>query len=429
MPLRAGRSYARTVLTLAVLGPVVVHRDGAEVRVPAGKTTELLVRLALDAGRLVRTTRLIEDLWPQSAVAVVPNTLQAKVSKLRRVLGDPHLVEGTASGYLLAVDPRDVDALEVLRLREEVTAQREAGKAEQVVRRGTAALALYGDEILPDAGDGDWIAPQRARFEEARLGLTEEILAARSELGESTSLVGELETLVTRYPFREHLWQLLITTLYRTGRQAEALNAYERIRQILDAELGLEPGTDLQALQQRILRQDPELDPHRRPRRSSVVDDDRGSPSGDLIGRGHDLSRLRQLVVDQRVVTVVGPAGVGKTRLVTELVHHERRGEIRLVRLEAAGTASAVWQSVGEALGVDAATEAMVLDRLRGWAMLLVLDNCEQVRDALVDPIGRILEASTTVSVLATSQRSLGIDGEVVYSLLGSSRAGVARAG
>ena len=94
------------MLSVAVLGTVEVRRDGARLNLPAGKTTELLVRLAVDAGELVRTERLLEDLWSEQGVGVAPNTLQSKVSMLRRALGEPGLVTGGAAGYTLAVDPR-----------------------------------------------------------------------------------------------------------------------------------------------------------------------------------------------------------------------------------------------------------------------------------------------------------------------------------
>ena len=114
------------MLTVAVLGAVAVRRDGVAVSVPAGLTTELLVRLALDAGHAVRAERLLDDLWPADP-AVRPNTLQAKVSQLRRALGDPTLLTGGAAGYTLVVDPVAVDALDALRLADAGAAELAAG--------------------------------------------------------------------------------------------------------------------------------------------------------------------------------------------------------------------------------------------------------------------------------------------------------------
>ncbi|MEV6490905.1 winged helix-turn-helix domain-containing protein, partial [Actinoplanes sp. NPDC051633] len=161
------------MLTVAVLGPAEVRRDGVRLAVPAGRTTQLLVRLALDAGQVIRADRIIDDLWPGETAR---NTLQAKVSKLRRALGDPSCITGSGAGYALVVDPRCVDALEVLRIAGTLPAlRRDPGTAARV---SAAALEIFRGDLLPDAGDGAWLAPHRARLAEARLSLIEDHLAA-----------------------------------------------------------------------------------------------------------------------------------------------------------------------------------------------------------------------------------------------------------
>lgn len=395
------------MLRVAVLGPAEVRRDGALLRLPAGKATELLVRLAVAPGELVRAERLLEDLWSEQAGGVAPNTLQSKVSMLRRALGEPGLIIGSGAGYTLAVDPARVDAWEAVRLAGSAAALRAAGDAGAAARCSATALAMFHDEVLPDGGDGAWLAPHRSRLEEVRLGLTEDHLAARIALGAAGQLVGELEMLVAAHPLREGLWRLLITALYQTGRQADALAAYRRIQRLLADELGLDPGTELQTLEARILRQDAAL------ALPAVV---AAEPSGawpSLVGREADISAVSQLVSEHRLTTVVGPAGVGKTRLASELA----AGGVGLVRLDSARTAAEVWTSVGEVLHLDAATEPTVLDRLRGAALLLVLDNCEQLVEELSGPVDRMLAAGPGLRLLATSQRPLGVDGEAVYRL------------
>src|SRR6478609_3855600 len=141
------------VWTVAVLGPVDVRRDRVRVAVPAGKTTQVLVRLALDAGTLVRAERLSDDLWSESGPGIARNTLQSKVSKLRRALGEPSPLGSRSSGYILLVDPGSVDALEVKRLAQSSTALREGGDAEGALAICTTALARFGGDILPDAGE------------------------------------------------------------------------------------------------------------------------------------------------------------------------------------------------------------------------------------------------------------------------------------
>jgi predicted ATPase/DNA-binding SARP family transcriptional activator len=352
------------MLSVAVLGPVEVRRDGVLLPVAPGKTTELLIRLALEAGTPVRADRLIEELWGGAASR---NALQAKVSKLRRALGDPARVSGDGSSYILHVD--DVDALRVLAADD------------------PALLPLFRGE-LPAL---DWFEPWRDRLSEARLRLLERHLESRVDDG----VIAELAALVDEHPLREGLWRLLITALYRAGRQAEALDAYGRIRAVLADELGLDPGPALRELEGRILRQDV-------PARGNLP-----AVGGPLIGRDADLAVARALLDAHPLVTLVGPAGVGKTRLAIEVARAS--GDAWLVRLDQAP----VWPSLGEAFGLSDATEAMVLDRLRGLDALLVLDNCEQVADEVAAAVGRI----TGPRILATSQVRLGVDGEAVHPL------------
>jgi predicted ATPase len=413
------------VLTVAVLGQIDLRRDGARLAVPAGKTTEVLIRLALDAGVLVRAERLIEDLWSEQAVGTARNTLQSKVSNLRRVLGDPALVAGGSAGYTLDVDRGCVDALEVLRLADAAAVSRDAGDAEAAMRACATALTMFRGEILPSAGDGEWLAPHRARLQEARLRLTEDHLAARIGLGATGEVIGELEGLVAVHPLREGLWKLLITALYRAGRQADALAAYRRVQQQLADELGLDPGPDLQALEQQVLLHDRGLDTPgqvlRQEARAAPVAPPGGNLPGlsaSLIGRAADLAAVRALVDDGRMVTVVGPAGVGKTRLAIEIAaNNGSTGGAWLIRLESTQQGASLWEGVGEAFGLSGATEAMVLDRLRGFEMLLVLDNCEHLVEDLPDIVGRMLTAAPGLRVLATSQLPLGLDGEVTHPL------------
>jgi DNA-binding SARP family transcriptional activator len=248
------------VLAISVLGPVEIRRDGERVLVPAGKTTEVLIRLAVDANVTVSVDRLIADLWGANASVTERNTVQTKVSKLRRVLGGAAVVSSGHSGYTLEVDPSVVDAVEVLRRAGAANELINVGDASAALEACTGALAMFrGGVILCDAGDGEWVVPYRVRLEEVRLGLLEDQLAGRLALGEGAELIGELEGLVLLHPLRERVWELLITALYRAGRQADALTTYQRVRTQLADELGLDPGPELQRLEQQILVQDASL--------------------------------------------------------------------------------------------------------------------------------------------------------------------------
>jgi predicted ATPase len=336
-------------------------------------------------------------------------------------LGDAALVTGTSAGYTLEVDANAVDALEVLRLAEQASALRNAGEPSAALDMCSTALAMFRGDILAGAGEGDWLIPHRVRLEEVRLGLLEGQLAARLDLGASGEVIGELEALVSVHPLRETLWALLMVALYREGRQADALAAYARVRCQLADELGLDPGSALQALEQRVLLQDPLLDLGRAAEsRSSPRPSGGNVPalSSPMVGRDADLNAVGRLVGQHRLVTLVGAAGVGKTRLAIEVARHaDRVAGSWLVRLESARDAGAILQAIAEVLDLPRGTQAMVIDHLRGTEALLVLDNCEQVVDPVAELVTCLLDAAPWLAVLCTSQLPLGLDGEAVYPL------------
>src|SRR4051812_6939967 len=216
----------------------------------------------------------------------------------------------------------------------------------------------------------------------------------------------------------QQLWASLITALYRSGRQADALGAYARVRGVLVEELGLEPGPALRALEQQVLLQDPLLDgtpsapmgsPHRFSHLPALV-----SP---MTGRDADVVAVSRLCAEQRLVTLVGPAGIGKTRLAIEVARVVDRKGACLVRLEGARNAAAILAALSEALDVSERSQSSVIDHLLGSDLLLVLDNCEQVVDGVADFVTQLISAAPWVSVLCTSQLPLGLDGEMIYAL------------
>ena len=149
-------------VTVAILGYVEVRRDGVRLVLPSGKSTHVLVRLALEAGRAVSPDRLIDELWPADDLTD-RNTLQSKISQLRRALGDASLITSSRAGYLLDVDPATVDALRVVGMAEQVSALRGTGDLAAVEATCSAALALFRGELLADSGD-PWLDPHRARL-------------------------------------------------------------------------------------------------------------------------------------------------------------------------------------------------------------------------------------------------------------------------
>jgi predicted ATPase/DNA-binding SARP family transcriptional activator len=407
---------------VSVLGVVELHRDGMRIPVRRGKTAEVLVRLALDAGVLVRTERLIEDLWADQAVTTARNTLQTKVSRLRRQLGDPSLVTGSSEGYTLIVDPGRVDALEVLRLATVASAARQASDPAAALEASSTALAMMKGDLLPGAGDGEWVRPHRARYEEVRLELLEDQLAARLELAPGAEVVAELEALVGGQPQREGLWALLMVALYRDGRQAEALATYQRARTTLADEVGVDPGPHLRTLEQQVLAHDPALGVPSVLGRGLTADRPRGNLpalSADLVGREAEVGRVVELVTRNRLVEVVGPGGVGKTALAIAagraLADDGVPGGVWLARLETAASADEVVDTLVAALRVGG--ETALEERLRSSEAVVVLDNCEHVVDAAAGLAVRLLDAAPALRILCTSQVPLDLDGEVVFEL------------
>ena len=404
------------MLDISVLGPIEVRRNGLRVALPAGKASELLVRLAVDAGVHVRSDRLLDDLWP-GEVATRRNTLQSKVTMLRRALGDPSVITHSDGGYQLAVDPAVVDAFTVVDRAATAVRLLEAGDAAGAADVSEAGLALFRGELLPSAGDGDWVAPHRARFEEAQTSLLETWFSARATLGEAGDLIGELEVAVAAHPFQEVLWLLLITALYRAGRQADALATYQRVRDRLADELGLDVGLQLQALERQILNHDPALTVDAGPdRRALLALGNLPGTAADLVGRADELDTVADLLATRPFVNIVGPGGIGKTALAIEVARRAAPPDgAWLGRLETAVTAADVIDTVVGIFG--AGGEPALFERLRGSSALLILDNCEHVVDAAADLVVRLLDVAPGLTILTTSQVILGIEGETLFHL------------
>jgi YVTN family beta-propeller protein len=246
-------------LRFHLLGRLEAYRDGAEVDLGPRKQRAVLALLLLNANRVVPTERLIDDLWGDSPPSTARAALQVYIAGLRKALAnDGAALLTRAPGYVLELKPGALDIERFAQLRTEA---RESGNDEQRATLLHEALTLWRDEPLAELRTEPFFAAAVAQLEELRLATLEERIDADLAVGRHAALVAELDTLVAEHPYRERLRAQLMLALYRSGRQAEALDAYQAGRRVLRDELGLEPGTDLRELEAAILRQDEALLP------------------------------------------------------------------------------------------------------------------------------------------------------------------------
>ncbi|MET1049749.1 MAG: BTAD domain-containing putative transcriptional regulator [Acidimicrobiales bacterium] len=419
-------------MEVRLLGSLEVVAAGRVVDIPGARLRALVVLLALDAGRVVSVDRLLDALYGEDLPQRAGNALQQVVSKLRRHLDDAgetadRLVT-RPPGYLLAVDPDDVDALRFERLLDHGRGAAAEGDPARASRIFGEALGLWRGEPLADLSVDAVALPLRARFEELRLTAIEDRVDADLALGHHVALVADLEGLVAAAPLRERRWSQLMLALYRAGRQADALRAYRTAHETLVDELGIEPSPELRRLEAAVLAQDPSLDfpegsspsPVRTPLRHATV----RRPLTPCLGREDEQAQLEDLLVEHRLVTVVGTGGAGKTRLALEVAHTaaaEASDGVWWVDLAPVGDQTGTLDAVRRCLGLDARGGTEPLDELcrvlEGSAALIVLDNCEHVVDHVAPLVDVLLGEAPALRVLATSREGLGVRGEVLFPL------------
>ena len=241
-----------------ILGPVEVRDDGRVVRLGGGKQRAVLALLLLNANRVVASERMIELLWGERPPPTAATALHGHISTLRKALG-PDVIATRAPGYVLETAIGELDLERFEWLHAEGRDALERGDPGGAAERLRTALGLWRGEALSDIAFEPFIQTEAARLEGLRLDAMQDRIEADLGTGRGTELVSELERLVAAEPLRERLWAQLMLALYRSGRQADALDAYRRARQTLVSQLGIEPGPELRDLERRILAHDPTL--------------------------------------------------------------------------------------------------------------------------------------------------------------------------
>ena len=327
-----------------ILGPVVVRGDAGEALLGGVKRRGVLAVLLLHPNEPVSVERLVIALFGEDAPPSAIKAVRVHVSRLRRALGEPDLLTTTAAGYRLRVRPGELDAERFERLVDEARGALRAGQPRRAGSVLREALALWHGPPLAELETLPFAAAEISRLEEQRLAALEMRLEADLATGRHAELIGELQRLTSMYPLRERLYGQLMQALYRSGRQADALQVYRRARSVFLDELGLEPGSQLRELEQAVLRQDARLE------FASAAEPTRDGSRGPFVGRGRELTELLGALEDAiagrgRLCLIGGEPGIGKSRLADEVSAHARaRGARVLVgRCWEAGGAPAYW--------------------------------------------------------------------------------------
>ncbi len=402
---------------VGLLGPTVVFVDGDTVDPGGQRIRRVLAALAARSGQRVRTEQLIDDVWGDGAPSRARASLQMHISKLRRLLEPTSArIETVDGGYRLRAPPPAVDVVAFGRAVDEARAARTDGRWETAEERSARALGLWRSDDLAEVDDIPSLAAEATHLRDLRRQARTIHAEALLALGDDGVAVDELDRAVRDEPFVERFWELLMLALYRSGRQADALAAYRRAAGILGEELGIEPGPALQRLEEQILLHDEALlrRPVARPARWTLPD-----VGASLVGRDGEVAWMVDRLAEGSPVVVVGPGGVGKTRVALEAARRVAEGFAdggAFVDLTVCDRDRDVAAAVAEQLRVDPDDdpESAVCELLVARSMVLVVDNCEHVPAGASKILSAVAAHCPDVALVATSRCRLDVPGEVL---------------
>ncbi|MGV3758532.1 MAG: BTAD domain-containing putative transcriptional regulator, partial [Actinomycetota bacterium] len=394
-----------------VLGPIQVTGEDGEDLTPEGALQRrLLALLVLRRGQVVSADAAIDALWPERRPRDPTSALHTQVFRLRRRLPDGS-IESVEDGYRLAAARLDLDVDE---LRDLLATE---GGDDARATALDAVLQRWHGPAYPELADVDDSRFEAGRLEELRVRAREERAALRLGRGAVDDAIAELVALVDDEPLRERPRELLMAALAASGRRAEALRVFDDLRRRLGEELGIEPSPAIAAQHADLLAG------------TGVVGwaavTRLPAPPTNLVGREEEVSTVLASIEDQRVVTLVGPGGVGKSRLAVEVAHRRRaeRPELPVVHcdLDMTGSSDAL-DAVAASLGIDDRPGVAPLDRIPSvigdTELVLLLDGCEHVLDTVAALVDQLIARCPRVTVLATSRERLRVSGEAVCTVV-----------
>lgn len=409
-------------MRVRLLGPVdAVDDHGVPLPVPGQRRRSVLAALALRPGEPVSPDKLIDTVWDEPP-GTARNTVQAHVAALRRALGGASSLTYRPPGYVLALEAPGTDAAEAQALAERA---RRSVEPEERIGLLTQARGLWRGTALADVADSAYFGRHRDVLDELHAALGEQLFAERLRRGDHLEVLTELEAEHLEHPHRETLARLLMVALYRSGRQGDALAVHDRLVNALRDDLDAEPAAATRRLHTRIRAHDPDLlvpsgragaqrgtrgqdpPPARAPRRLAAG----------LVGRDAELALARTLLARSSVVTLVGMGGVGKSTLAAYLVAEARRSgrqavSVDLTSVDAArvpaSVAAALDIQVQDDLAATGVVEALGA-ALTSRELLVHLDNCEPVVEAVAELVAHVVAVAPSVTFLATSREPLHV--------------------
>jgi predicted ATPase/class 3 adenylate cyclase/DNA-binding SARP family transcriptional activator len=410
---------AGTGAAVRLLGGVEAAVNDRAVTLGGQRQRAILAILAIEVGRVVSMEHLIDSVWGEAPPETVRASLQVQISQLRRAFADagsPGAIETRPPGYALILEREAIDLHRFNHHAEQARAAAYSGNITEAGRLARSALADFAGTPFAGLRELAWAEAVAVQVDTHRLDMIE--LAADADLaaGKHEAVVAELELVAADNPYREGLWERLALALYRCGRQADALERLGRLRRGLLDELGLDPSAAVLALENAILRQDPTLDA-----RSSVprpaeqpAPGSRLPASRPLVGRSNVIATATELLSRERLVTLLGPGGVGKTSIANHVAARrvaDHGDTVCFVDLAVIPTGALVAAAVGTSLGMRADPDGLntsdVIEFLGERSVLLYLDTCEHVIQSVAEFVDHALAVCHHVTVLATSREPL----------------------